>query len=279
MSSFFLDTSTGDRYYTTAAQVEYGGSIYVRPTASTYTGLGFTEVTIQPRPDSRFYNITALNDDGSWTSTPKDLPTLKTQFKTAATTTMRSVLAGSVEEVLFAFQDGGSIPTDWANFRSGARTARNNRRTKIDAETTVSDLADLVNAQKWILVNPADPADGYQLNPDPYLDPFPLDPDAIAAISGTITLQRNGAALQNALFRDNGATDPNAETIQGVFPYDLTLRLVTNDVTLSYSMPDGYSDGSQLGTGSQDVELKYNEEVIATFTLTTSTSPQVFSFP
>ena len=275
MASFWKDGSN-NRYYV-GRQFIYLNNAYIG-SSSIFTGLGFTEVTIDPKPDERYYIVSGPNDDGTWTSTARDLPTLKEESKVRQTRSMRSALSSSIEEVLFAFQDSGSIPTDWANFRTDTRTARNNQHTKIDAAADNAALEALVEAPKWVLVDPNNEEDGYELNPNPYLDLFPLDPDEIARINGTITIQRNGAALQNAKFRDNNAADPHAQTVLGVWPYDLTLRLVTNDVTLTHAMPDGYSDATQLGTGSQDVELKYNDEVIATFTLTTSTSPQVFTF-
>ena len=275
MASFWKDGSN-NRYYV-GRQFIYLNNAYIG-SSSIFTGLGFTEVDIDPKPDERYYIVSGPNDDGTWTSTARDLATLKEEAKVRQTQSMRQALASSIEEVLFAFQDSGTIPTGWANFRTDTRTARNDNQTAIDAAADVAALRDLVNAPKYVLVDPNDPADGYELNTDPYLEPFPLDPDAQALISGTITIQRSGADLQNAKFRDNNAADPNLETIEGVFPYDLTLRLVTNDVTLTYSMPYGYSDATQLGTGAQDVELKYNDEVLATFSLTTSTSPQVFTF-
>ena len=271
MASFWKDGSN-NRYYV-GRQFVYNNNHYVG-SSSLFTTLGFTEVTIATRPDDRFYIVTGPDINGAYSTTDRPVADLKTDFKNAQRTHMRATLRSSVEEVLFAFQESRAIATPWANFRADALTAKEDNDTLIDAVTTASGMESLVTAEKWVLVTPGDLADGYELNTNDYLEPMPLSPDDQAEITGTLTITRNGANLQSALFGGTYYDDVGSSA----FAYDLTLRLVTNNVTESYSMPNGFSNATQLGTGAQDVELKYNDEVIATFTVADVTTPQAFNF-
>lgn len=279
MSSFFLDPETGVRYYIGVQQVTIGDRLYVRPTAQTYLDAGLIEVSIDPRPDDRFYVVGNVNNDGTYNFSERSLPDVQATFAGQQETTSRSVLAQSDHVVLEALEAGGPVPADYASYRASVRAVRDANIALIDATASIAELEALVGAQKYVLVDPLDPSLGLQLNTDPYLDTFPLSPDALAGITGTITFHRSGSNLVDGLFRDAAASDPDALTLSGVAPYELTLRLVTNDITLPYVLPEGFKEtAGGLGSGTQDVELKYGNTVLAIFSLTTGTGDKIFNF-
>ena len=250
MASFFLDTATNIRYTVGVQQATIGGSIYVRPTAQTYLDLGLTEVTIDPRPDDRFYAVGGVEDDGSYKFSERDLADVQESFASQQTSDARATLAQSDFYVLEAFESGGSVPADWLAYRNDVRAARDANIALINAAASISELEALVSAQKYVPVDPADPSLGLTLNTAAYLEPAPLDPDSLAGISGTMTFHRSGSNLINGLFVDANATDPDTRTLSGVSPYELTLRLVSSDTLLTYELPEGYkATAGELGSG------------------------------
>lgn len=279
MASFFLDSATGDRYTVGAQQVTIGDRLYVRPTAQTYLDAGLTEVVIDPRPDDRFYVVGNVNDDGTYNFSERPLANVQSSFAAKQETDTRATLAQSDYIAHEALEAGDPVPADWAAYRTDVRAVRDANIALINATTSIAELEALVTAEKYVPVDPLDLSLGYQLNTAAYLDTFPLSPDQLADITGTITFHRSGSNLIDGLFRDAAAADPNALTLSGVAPYELSLRLVTNDLTLSYVLPEGYKEtAGGLGSGTQDVELKYGDTILATFSLTTGTGDKIFTF-
>ena len=78
---FYLDTQTNTRYYLRRA-FSYGSLQYSQAAATheTFTTLGFTQVIIASRPDSRFYIVVGPDNTGAYSSTPLDLAELKALF-------------------------------------------------------------------------------------------------------------------------------------------------------------------------------------------------------
>lgn len=269
MASFFLDTATSNRYFTGVRQVVIGANLYVRPTAQTYLDLGFTEVTIDPRPNDKFYVVSDVNDDGTYNFTPRDLATVKESLVGEQTQNTKVALQNSDTVVVEALEAAAPVPADWASFRTNARDARDANIVAINGAADIGALEALYTAPQYVLVDPLDPSLGLQLNPAAYLSPIPLNPDQLGIISGQITFHRSGGNLIDGVF----------DSIDGVFEYDLTLRLVTSDTLLTYALPEGFkATAGELQTGSQDVQLEYQGTVLATFTLVTGTQDQVFTF-
>ena len=79
---FYLDTQTNKRY-TIGTPFTYGDKQYTKKGATheTFVALGFQQVIPQQRPDDRFYVVSGPAADGSYSSTPRDLAQLKTQYK------------------------------------------------------------------------------------------------------------------------------------------------------------------------------------------------------
>ncbi len=155
---FYLDTQTNKRYRIGSA-FTYGDTQYSSKAANhaTFMALGFTQVIVQQRPDSRFYVVTGPDNTGAYTSTPRDLAELKTQFKNEQKRTAHQVLRQTDWYVVRLSElgvSGGAIPADVTTFRAAYRTAAGTRCDEIDATTTVQELETLIKA-------PATIDDGY----------------------------------------------------------------------------------------------------------------------
>ena len=88
---FYLDSNTNKRYRI-GTPFTYGGVQYTRAGAShaTFMSLGFTQVLIEQRPDSRFYVVTGPDHTGADNKTNRDLTDLKKVFvKTEKTTSFQ----------------------------------------------------------------------------------------------------------------------------------------------------------------------------------------------
>lgn len=173
MASFFLDNSTGKRYSVGVAQVEYDGRIYVRPTAATYNELGLSEVTIQPRPDDRFYIVTGPDNTGAYDKTNRPLADLKTQWVAKEKDTCNKTLSQTDWLVIRAAEGGKAIPANIATFRTGCHTTCDANETAINAVKTVAKLEALVNAPATVS---NDDGETYTENPDAHLDSYPEQP-------------------------------------------------------------------------------------------------------
>jgi hypothetical protein len=101
--------------------------------------IGITEVTEQPRPDDRYYWVTD-NGDGTYTTTPKDLATLKTNLINQLNQTAWTLLNPSDWMVIMATETGTQVPAAWNTWRAQIRTQAANQTTAINACTTVDEL-------------------------------------------------------------------------------------------------------------------------------------------
>ena len=159
---FFLDTQTSDRYYL-KQPFTYNGLQYSKAgaTEETFLGLGFTKVTIDPRPDSRFYVVTGPSDSGTWTTTPRDLAELKTKYITQTKQEAFDLIKGTdwyVIRLLELGADDAPIPVDVTTFRASVRNASNSICLAIDACASVDDLEFLINNP--VTNYPAEPETG-----------------------------------------------------------------------------------------------------------------------
>ena len=146
----FYKDSSNNRYYI-GTPFTYNGYYYGKAlaTAAKFVELGFTLVTVAARPDDRFYIVSGPGNDGTYTSTDRDLAALKTTFKAETKLRAHQLLKGTDWYVL-RFIDGGftdadsQIPGDVRTYRSGIRTASGTRCDEIDAVTTVAALETLI---------------------------------------------------------------------------------------------------------------------------------------
>ena len=176
---FYLDTQTNKRY-TIGTPFTYGNIQYTKQGAShaTFMSLGFTQVIIQQRPDDRFYVVSGPAADGSYSSTPRDLAQLKTQYKQEAKQQAFQLIQGTDWYIVRQTELGYSeapVPAAVTTFRADVRAAAVSRCDQIDACASVADLEALIKA----------PSDLYDVETETYsvnpaaLTQYPETPDEV----------------------------------------------------------------------------------------------------
>ena len=101
--------------------------------------IGIIEIAEQPRPDDRYYWVTD-NGDGTYSTTPKDLTSLKVMATNQVNQTAGSILAPSDYMVIKAFETTTPIDATWNTWRNGIRSQAVAQKTAIAACTTVEQL-------------------------------------------------------------------------------------------------------------------------------------------
>ena len=169
---FYIDSSN-QRYYLGRA-FTYGDYQYTSSAATHDTfvnTLGFTQVIIGGRPDSRFYIVSGPDNNGVYTTTPRDLDELKQEFVKESKLGARQILARTDWLVIRKEENANSIPASVEQFRDNVRTISDDNCTLINACTTVAELEALVKAPKEIrdTSNPG----SMITNTDPHLAGYP----------------------------------------------------------------------------------------------------------
>ena len=143
----FYVSPEGGRYYLGRA-FTYGEIQYTRAGATheTFTGLGFTQVIPQQRPDDRFYIVAQINADGSYNSTPRDLDQLKLNFIMQQKNTAKQILSESDWYVVREAEGGDGVPADFRDYRISVRVAASARCAEIYAAASVEALETLIKA-------------------------------------------------------------------------------------------------------------------------------------
>ena len=98
--------------------------------------IGITEIPEQPRPDDRYYWVTE-NDDGSFSTTPKDLEGLKTTEVSKVNATAYSLLLSTD---FMDFRPNYIPPAGWLEWREGVRSVCHDAKVAINACGTVEEL-------------------------------------------------------------------------------------------------------------------------------------------
>ena len=176
---FYLDTQTNKRY-TIGTPFTYGNKQYTKQGAShaTFMSLGFTQVIPQQRPDDRFYVVSGPAADGSYSSTPRNLADLKTQYIRDTKTTAFQLLKGTDWYIVRQTELGYSeapVPADVTTFRAAVRAAAVSRCDQIDACASVADLEALIKAPTQLYDVDTDT---YSVNPAA-LTQYPETPDEV----------------------------------------------------------------------------------------------------
>lgn len=105
--------------------------------------LGLEEVTDANAPlDDRFYWVSSTLNGAvrTYTNTPKDLASLKTQWASSTNATAYSLLLPTDWMVTKAFETQTPIPVNWSAWRAAVRTTAQNTVTAINAATDVPSL-------------------------------------------------------------------------------------------------------------------------------------------
>ena len=111
--------------------------------------IGITEVADQPRPDDRYYWVTA-NSDGTFTATPKDLTQLKDNATAQINATAHSLLSPSDYMAIKAAETGTSVDASWKTWRAQIRSEAQTARAAIAAATDIESLIAASNVT-WTL--------------------------------------------------------------------------------------------------------------------------------
>ena len=171
----FYTDSQGNRYYIGKAffydNTHYGIN---NATHSTFTELGFTQVLVDPRPDSAYYMVSGPDNEGKYTSTPRDMDVLKQLQIKQEKETAKLLLQPTDWMVIRAMDVGvavAAVPADVSNHRSSIRGVCDTRCNAIGSTVTVDQLESLVKAPAQLYDRETEE---YYTNPDPHLSPWPL---------------------------------------------------------------------------------------------------------
>lgn len=138
-----------DRAFTHAG-IQYPANWLRLTSLEEKTAIGITEVADDPWYDQRFY----------WgVDNPKDLDTLKTQWKATQSEICNSLLSPSDWRVTRAAELGQAVASAWLTYRGAVRSACNTRQTEITAVADVPALIELLFGQPTITQQKKD-ADG-----------------------------------------------------------------------------------------------------------------------
>jgi hypothetical protein len=147
---FYLDENN-QRYYV-GTPFTYNNIQYTRAgaTAETFISLGFTPVTIQPRPDERFYIVSGPDDTGAYNATPRDLTELKEQFVADVKAEAHEILSRTDWYVIRAIESGltgvpSAVPAGATTYRAAVRAASDARCEALYAAADIPALQALLD--------------------------------------------------------------------------------------------------------------------------------------
>lgn len=115
--------------------------------------LGIVEVEVQSRPDDRFYWVSD-NNDGTFTSIPKDLNDLKSTLITQVKSAAQSILSQTDWMVVRAAESNTSLDSTIKTYRESVRAKSNDIETAINACKKVDTLQAL-NISDWPVLSTA----------------------------------------------------------------------------------------------------------------------------
>ena len=124
---------------------------------------GLVEITVQPKPDEKFYWVTGPNKDGTWTSTERAIENvnevdsdgtalldkngnqivtkgLKSQYISQTKTTQGSLLFQTDWAYIRKADNGTDIPSDIQTYRNAVRSAAETIETKITNCSTMDEF-------------------------------------------------------------------------------------------------------------------------------------------
>ena len=141
---FYLDPNTYERYYL-GRPFTYNGIQYARAGATheNFIGFGFNQITVQPRPSDRFYEVSGPNDDGSWNAVPRDLETLKNNLILATKREAHARLQATDWYVVRMMELGyneSPVPVNITNYRASVRNISDVRCASLQAATSIAEL-------------------------------------------------------------------------------------------------------------------------------------------
>lgn len=124
--------------------------------------IGITEIPDYPRPDDRFYWV-SQNPDWTWSATPKDLNSLKAQWKDIFKHQAYGLLLPSDWLIIRKQEIGTEVPSDWLSYREAVRTTTEIAITDMEATTDIEAFIASVTSVQW----PNDPDHPATVDPTP----------------------------------------------------------------------------------------------------------------
>ena len=144
MASFFYKDSSDNRYFV-GRSLTVSGITYVASavTEATLSGFGFTKVTVEDRPDARFFVFTGPTVSGTFDKTERVLADVKASLVSGVKKEERNLLAPTDYVIIQNVEDSSTypIPSDVSTYRANVRAASVTRCNEINAETTITGLA------------------------------------------------------------------------------------------------------------------------------------------
>lgn len=144
MSTFYL--SPGQVRHYERRPFTYLGVQYTKygATRAKFLELGFTEVTIQARPDDRYYIVSGPDNNGAYSATERPLDELKQSAIQQVKEQSHGILRDTDWQVIRGIEEPGKpIKKAIKDYRAGVRAAADAQEVAINACSTVEELAAL----------------------------------------------------------------------------------------------------------------------------------------
>ena len=151
---FYLDPQTNKRY-TIGTPFEYNGVYYTMQgaTHAKFIELGFTQVLVQPRPDSKYYSVSGPDNTGAYTSTPRSVSDLKNNFTLEQKRLAHQMLRRTDWYVIRLLELGAvsaPVPTAITTYRAAVRSVADARCAQINAAADTAALETLMKAPEQL---------------------------------------------------------------------------------------------------------------------------------
>ena len=179
MASFWLDPSTQTRYTVGRPFTGADGTQYTKKgaTPETFKALGFQEVTIDERPDDRYYIVSGPDDYGHYTATPRDHVELVASLIAQENQTANSLLASSDWMVIRQVETGTPVPPEYLAYRHDVRNVCGQRQALEMSTHSTQELEKLMKTPATLIDTMSGKSMG--TNPAPHLEPWPMDPEEV----------------------------------------------------------------------------------------------------
>ena len=146
-----------NKYITEGTAFELDGIQYPavwlnQATAEQKAEIGLVEVVATNSPaDQTYYWVseTLNGPELTYTNTPKDLASVKTNAVNQVNSTAYSLLFPSDWMVVKAVETQGTVPADWNTYRADVRFTANTTKDALAVATTVDEVANIMSSINW----------------------------------------------------------------------------------------------------------------------------------
>ena len=144
MSTFYLCPGQVRHYEN--RPFKYLGVQYTKQgaTRSKFLELGFTEVTLQARPDDRYYFVSGPDNTGAYSAIERPLEDLKASATAQLKEQANAILSRTDWQVIRGVEDPGKpVNPTLRQYRRDVRSAADAQEALVQACSTVEELAGL----------------------------------------------------------------------------------------------------------------------------------------